>query len=178
MTEIFLFCFQRGSDELLSQSGAVSNGAAMSPQPHHAADNNNDAKKVSLFMKSNTSKLSRGRRSLKPFQAHSHCLDITSFSEVYLLYSLKTGTGNVFSFYSPTADNRVATKVSDQLHPFIREGWRTRRTPMHDFFDALVCDESLVHISLAHTFRDTVIFVFLRPARCCLSFFISTHYNW
>ncbi|KAI4486467.1 hypothetical protein M0804_005837 [Polistes exclamans] len=36
---------QRGSDELLSQSGAVSNGAAMSPQPHHAADNNNDAKK-------------------------------------------------------------------------------------------------------------------------------------
>lgn len=39
--------FQRGSDELLSQSGAVSNGAAMSPQPHHAADNNNDAKKVS-----------------------------------------------------------------------------------------------------------------------------------
>lgn len=41
------FLFQRGSDELLSQSGAVSNGAAMSPQPHHAADNNNDAKKVS-----------------------------------------------------------------------------------------------------------------------------------
>jgi len=38
---------QRGSDELLSQSGAVSNGASMSPQPHHAADNNNDAKKVS-----------------------------------------------------------------------------------------------------------------------------------
>ncbi|RLU19296.1 hypothetical protein DMN91_007853 [Ooceraea biroi] len=36
---------QRGSDELLSQSGAVSNGASMSPQPHHAADNNNDAKK-------------------------------------------------------------------------------------------------------------------------------------
>ncbi|OAD57418.1 hypothetical protein WN48_01969 [Eufriesea mexicana] len=36
----------RGSDELLSQSGAVSNGAAMSPQPHHAADNNNDAKKL------------------------------------------------------------------------------------------------------------------------------------
>ncbi|TGZ57620.1 hypothetical protein DBV15_03981 [Temnothorax longispinosus] len=35
----------RGSDELLSQSGAVSNGASMSPQPHHAADNNNDAKK-------------------------------------------------------------------------------------------------------------------------------------
>lgn len=43
---VFLL-FQRGSDELLSQSGAVSNGAAMSPQPHHAADNNNDAKKVS-----------------------------------------------------------------------------------------------------------------------------------
>ncbi|EZA59197.1 hypothetical protein X777_15839 [Ooceraea biroi] len=40
---------QRGSDELLSQSGAVSNGASMSPQPHHAADNNNDAKKVSVF---------------------------------------------------------------------------------------------------------------------------------
>ncbi|KYM77593.1 hypothetical protein ALC53_11934 [Atta colombica] len=39
----------RGSDELLSQSGAVSNGASMSPQPHHAADNNNDAKKVSGF---------------------------------------------------------------------------------------------------------------------------------
>jgi len=39
---------QRGSDELLSQSGAVSNGASMSPQPHHAADNNNDAKKVSV----------------------------------------------------------------------------------------------------------------------------------
>lgn len=43
----FSSLFQRGSDELLSQSGAVSNGAAMSPQPHHAADNNNDAKKVS-----------------------------------------------------------------------------------------------------------------------------------
>jgi len=41
---------QRGSDELLSQSGAVSNGASMSPQPHHAADNNNDAKKVSVFL--------------------------------------------------------------------------------------------------------------------------------
>ncbi|XP_033224278.1 polypyrimidine tract-binding protein 1 isoform X2 [Belonocnema kinseyi] len=39
---------KRGSDELLSQSGAVSNGAAMSPQPHHAADNNNDAKKAKL----------------------------------------------------------------------------------------------------------------------------------
>ncbi|XP_058801475.1 homeobox protein vnd-like, partial [Phymastichus coffea] len=38
----------RGSDELLSQSGAVSNGAAMSPQPHHAADNNNEAKKAKL----------------------------------------------------------------------------------------------------------------------------------
>lgn len=44
-----LLLFQRGSDELLSQSGAVSNGASMSPQPHHAADNNNDAKKVSAF---------------------------------------------------------------------------------------------------------------------------------
>ncbi|XP_051161802.1 polypyrimidine tract-binding protein 2 isoform X2 [Leptopilina boulardi] len=39
---------KRGSDELLSQSGAVSNGSAMSPQPHHAADNNNDAKKAKL----------------------------------------------------------------------------------------------------------------------------------
>ncbi|KZC07870.1 Polypyrimidine tract-binding protein 1 [Dufourea novaeangliae] len=48
----------RGSDELLSQSGAVSNGAAMSPQPHHAADNNNDAKKVKLD-KSHNSKPSR-----------------------------------------------------------------------------------------------------------------------
>lgn len=49
---------KRGSDELLSQSGAVSNGAAMSPQPHHAADNNNDAKKVKLD-KSHNGKLSR-----------------------------------------------------------------------------------------------------------------------
>lgn len=41
-------CLQRGSDELLSQTGgAVSNGGAMSPQPNHT-DNNNDAKKVSL----------------------------------------------------------------------------------------------------------------------------------
>ncbi|XP_063978957.1 polypyrimidine tract-binding protein 2 isoform X2 [Diachasmimorpha longicaudata] len=39
---------KRGSDELLSQSGAVNNGASMSPQPHHTADNNNDAKKVKL----------------------------------------------------------------------------------------------------------------------------------
>lgn len=44
-----ILLLQRGSDELLSQSGAVSNGASMSPQPHHAADNNNDAKKVSAF---------------------------------------------------------------------------------------------------------------------------------
>ena len=36
---------QRGSDELLSQTGAVSNGSVMSPAPNHA-DNNNDAKKV------------------------------------------------------------------------------------------------------------------------------------
>jgi hypothetical protein len=42
-----VFLFQRGSDELLSQSGAVSNGSVMSPQPNHS-DNNNDAKKVSL----------------------------------------------------------------------------------------------------------------------------------
>ncbi|EFN73846.1 hypothetical protein EAG_06488 [Camponotus floridanus] len=41
----YLYVQRRGSDELLSQSGAVSNGASMSPQPHHAADNNNDAKK-------------------------------------------------------------------------------------------------------------------------------------
>ncbi|CAB3375932.1 Hypothetical predicted protein [Cloeon dipterum] len=40
----------RGSDELLSQSGGVSNGAVMSPQPNHA-DNNNDAKKVKLDTK-------------------------------------------------------------------------------------------------------------------------------
>ncbi|XP_021916894.1 polypyrimidine tract-binding protein 1 isoform X11 [Zootermopsis nevadensis] len=38
---------KRGSDELLSQSGAVSNGSVMSPQPNHS-DNNNDAKKVKL----------------------------------------------------------------------------------------------------------------------------------
>ncbi|KAJ9578609.1 hypothetical protein L9F63_005166, partial [Diploptera punctata] len=37
----------RGSDELLSQSGAVSNGSVMSPQPNHS-DNNNDAKKILL----------------------------------------------------------------------------------------------------------------------------------
>ncbi|XP_011877551.1 PREDICTED: polypyrimidine tract-binding protein 1 isoform X3 [Vollenhovia emeryi] len=48
----------RGSDELLSQSGAVSNGASMSPQPHHTADNNNDAKKVKLD-KSHSGKPSR-----------------------------------------------------------------------------------------------------------------------
>lgn len=41
-----ILLFQRGSDELLSQSGAVSNGTVMSPQPNHS-DNNNDAKKVS-----------------------------------------------------------------------------------------------------------------------------------
>ncbi|MPC54026.1 hypothetical protein E2C01_047932 [Portunus trituberculatus] len=35
----------RGSDELLSQTGAVSNGSVMSPAPNHA-DNNNDAKKL------------------------------------------------------------------------------------------------------------------------------------
>ncbi|XP_011877557.1 PREDICTED: polypyrimidine tract-binding protein 1 isoform X7 [Vollenhovia emeryi] len=49
---------KRGSDELLSQSGAVSNGASMSPQPHHTADNNNDAKKVKLD-KSHSGKPSR-----------------------------------------------------------------------------------------------------------------------
>ncbi|XP_069186112.1 polypyrimidine tract-binding protein 2 isoform X6 [Procambarus clarkii] len=41
---------QRGSDELLSQTGAVSNGSVMSPAPNHA-DNNNDAKKVKLDTK-------------------------------------------------------------------------------------------------------------------------------
>lgn len=41
------FLFQRGTDELLSQSGgAVSNGSAMSPESHDN-ENNNDAKKVS-----------------------------------------------------------------------------------------------------------------------------------
>ncbi|XP_044579314.1 polypyrimidine tract-binding protein 1 isoform X9 [Cotesia glomerata] len=48
----------RGSDELLSQSGAVNNGASMSPQPHHATDNNNDAKKAKLD-KSHNGKPSR-----------------------------------------------------------------------------------------------------------------------
>ncbi|GLH14920.1 Uncharacterized protein GBIM_19346, partial [Gryllus bimaculatus] len=38
---------KRGSDDLLSQSGGVSNGSVMSPQPNHA-ENNNDAKKVKL----------------------------------------------------------------------------------------------------------------------------------
>ncbi|XP_065338900.1 polypyrimidine tract-binding protein 2 isoform X7 [Cloeon dipterum] len=42
---------QRGSDELLSQSGGVSNGAVMSPQPNHA-DNNNDAKKACVDLDS------------------------------------------------------------------------------------------------------------------------------
>lgn len=46
---MYSIVLQRGNEELLSQSGAVSNGASMSPQPHHAADNNNDAKKVSAF---------------------------------------------------------------------------------------------------------------------------------
>ncbi|XP_065338866.1 polypyrimidine tract-binding protein 1 isoform X4 [Cloeon dipterum] len=41
----------RGSDELLSQSGGVSNGAVMSPQPNHA-DNNNDAKKACVDLDS------------------------------------------------------------------------------------------------------------------------------
>ncbi|XP_037782848.1 polypyrimidine tract-binding protein 1-like isoform X9 [Penaeus monodon] len=40
----------RGSDELLAQTGAVSNGSVMSPAPNHA-DNNNDAKKVKLDTK-------------------------------------------------------------------------------------------------------------------------------
>ncbi|XP_077549648.1 polypyrimidine tract-binding protein 1 heph isoform X3 [Haemaphysalis longicornis] len=37
----------RGSDELLTQTNAVSNGTIMSPQNNHS-DNNNDAKKVKL----------------------------------------------------------------------------------------------------------------------------------
>ncbi|KAG0423926.1 hypothetical protein HPB47_000286, partial [Ixodes persulcatus] len=37
----------RGSDELLTQNSAVSNGSIMSPQNNHS-DNNNDAKKVKL----------------------------------------------------------------------------------------------------------------------------------
>ncbi|XP_066940845.1 polypyrimidine tract-binding protein 2 isoform X12 [Macrobrachium rosenbergii] len=41
---------KRGSDELLAQSGAVSNGSIMSPAANHA-DNNNDAKKVKLDTK-------------------------------------------------------------------------------------------------------------------------------
>ncbi|XP_069987117.1 polypyrimidine tract-binding protein 2 isoform X10 [Penaeus vannamei] len=44
------FMDQRGSDELLAQTGAVSNGSVMSPAPNHA-DNNNDAKKVKLDTK-------------------------------------------------------------------------------------------------------------------------------
>lgn len=38
---------KRGSDELLSQSGGVSNGSVLSPPPN-ITDNNNDAKKVKL----------------------------------------------------------------------------------------------------------------------------------
>ena len=39
--------FKRGSDDLLCQTGTVSNGALMSPQSNHPANNNN-AKKVKL----------------------------------------------------------------------------------------------------------------------------------
>ncbi|XP_066940880.1 polypyrimidine tract-binding protein 2 isoform X44 [Macrobrachium rosenbergii] len=49
-TPIMHFIDQRGSDELLAQSGAVSNGSIMSPAANHA-DNNNDAKKVKLDTK-------------------------------------------------------------------------------------------------------------------------------
>lgn len=45
--EIYDINGQRGSDELLSQTAAVSNGNMMSPQANHA-DNNNDAKKLKL----------------------------------------------------------------------------------------------------------------------------------
>lgn len=46
-SNVIYFIFQRGTDELLSQSGgAVSNGSAMSPESHDN-ENNNDAKKVS-----------------------------------------------------------------------------------------------------------------------------------
>lgn len=40
----------RGSDELLGQTGTLSNGTSLSPQPNHN-DNNNDAKKVKLDTK-------------------------------------------------------------------------------------------------------------------------------
>ncbi|XP_068236252.1 polypyrimidine tract-binding protein 2 isoform X6 [Palaemon carinicauda] len=49
-TPIMHFIDQRGSDDLLAQSGAVSNGSIMSPAANHA-DNNNDAKKVKLDTK-------------------------------------------------------------------------------------------------------------------------------
>lgn len=42
---VIYLVLQRGSDELLSQNGGVSNGGSISPQNH--SDNNNDAKKVS-----------------------------------------------------------------------------------------------------------------------------------
>ncbi|GFQ88884.1 polypyrimidine tract-binding protein 1 [Trichonephila clavata] len=48
---------KRGTDELLSQSGAVSNGSAMSPETNDN-ENNNDAKKVKLE-KTQTGKPSR-----------------------------------------------------------------------------------------------------------------------
>ncbi|KAK3924108.1 Polypyrimidine tract-binding protein 1 [Frankliniella fusca] len=54
---LFSFLLQRGSDELLSQTAAVSNGNMMSPQANHA-DNNNDAKKLKLE-KTGASKPSR-----------------------------------------------------------------------------------------------------------------------
>lgn len=58
MRDIKMETDQRGSDELLSQTGgAVSNGGAMSPQPNHT-DNNNDAKKAKLD-KSNGTKPSK-----------------------------------------------------------------------------------------------------------------------
>lgn len=58
MRDIKMETEQRGSDELLSQTGgAVSNGGAMSPQPNHT-DNNNDAKKAKLD-KSNGTKPSK-----------------------------------------------------------------------------------------------------------------------
>lgn len=45
-----VFVFQRGSDELLSQNGGVSNGGSISPQGNHS-DNNNDAKKVRKLLR-------------------------------------------------------------------------------------------------------------------------------
>uniref|UniRef100_A0A8D9F939 Polypyrimidine tract-binding protein 3 n=1 Tax=Cacopsylla melanoneura TaxID=428564 RepID=A0A8D9F939_9HEMI len=49
---------KRGSDELLSQNGGVSNGGSISPQGNHS-DNNNDAKKAKLDRQKSDFKPSR-----------------------------------------------------------------------------------------------------------------------